>query len=287
MCPPEPSPPCRLCSAPCWEVQAGAVALSWPRWLSPWGPSAEKGKGWVGGAGTPRAGRGRWGGAGSLLTPSDVLMGESLKRTLRHSSGHTARSSSGRICSSCCPLSTPRHLTVLRAQPGGGQQGSAPSQHRAAGLRGLSGGTHIREKPLSCSQAVTSAGGESGSRLGGLSWSGGQRQGTGGWPPATPSWCWGGWGGQGGCLPGRGSASPRGPAPAPGAPGRCRGRSLSVPCCPAPATTSAAGPAPGDSGDSAGLGGGRRTLGRQGGGSPLPAPQGGTPRLLPAGRLPS
>lgn len=51
-----------------------------------------------------------WGGS---LTPRDVLMGDSLKRTRRHSSGHTACSSAGLICSSCCPVSTPRHRTVL------------------------------------------------------------------------------------------------------------------------------------------------------------------------------
>lgn len=64
-------------------------------------------------------------------TPRDVLTEESLKRTRRHSSGQTARSSSGVICSSWWPDSTPRHLTVLGtdrqtvrgwgglAQPGG------------------------------------------------------------------------------------------------------------------------------------------------------------------------
>lgn len=40
--------------------------------------------------------------------------------------------------------------------------------------------TYIREKPLSMSQAVTSAGEELGCRVGGLSWSEGQREGTSG-----------------------------------------------------------------------------------------------------------
>lgn len=55
-----------------------------------------------------------WGIWGVSLTPRDVLTEESLKRTRRHSSGHTARSSAELICSNWYPVSTPRHRTVLR-----------------------------------------------------------------------------------------------------------------------------------------------------------------------------
>lgn len=62
--------------------------------------------------GEPRGGEGArdWG----TLTPRDILTEESLKRTRRHSSGQMACSSIGLICSSWCPVSTPRHRTVLR-----------------------------------------------------------------------------------------------------------------------------------------------------------------------------
>lgn len=77
---------------------------------------------------------------------------------------------------------------------GGGQgsAGLAPTpRYTQPGLggQGGSGTTYILEKPLSISQAVTSAGGELSRRLGGLSWGGTQGEGTWGglWslpPPA-------------------------------------------------------------------------------------------------------
>lgn len=186
-------------------------------------------------------------------TPRDVLTEESLKRTRRHSSGQTACSSSGVICSSWWPDSTPRHLTVLGtdrqtvrgrgglAQPGGV---TPPRGGHALGTRGAA---HIREKPLSFSQAVTSAGEEPMCRLGGLTWEGGQRE-RGWWgdpctPPPGAVGVEEARGGPGGDPPG--SSRPRAPA----APGCCWGRSPCAPCCSAPATTSSAGPAPRAGGD--------------------------------------
>lgn len=114
------------------------------------------------------------------LTPRDVLMGDSLKRTLRHSSGQTPRSSAGLICSSSWPGRTPSVLTVLGGRAGVSRAGPHPQIHPAGfgGGQGGSGTTYILEKPLSISQAVTSAGEELSRRLGGLSWRGTQGEGT-------------------------------------------------------------------------------------------------------------
>lgn len=106
----DPSPP----GQPGAEEESGAGGPSPPEasWagegaqgqgsLSPGDGEGPKAPRWVGGTG--------WG----SLTPRDVLMGDSLKRTLLHSSGQTPRSSSGLICSSSCPCSTPKLRTVLR-----------------------------------------------------------------------------------------------------------------------------------------------------------------------------
>lgn len=109
---------------------------------------------------------------------------------------------------------------------------------------GAQGTTYIREKPLSTSQAVTSAGEELGCRVGGLSWSGDKgRRHRGGLPLLVGAAEKGGE---------RGSPPVWRCAQAPGgAPGCYQGR---VPCPlahPAPATISSAGPRPrrGDKGD--------------------------------------
>lgn len=127
---------------------------AWPRWFSPWGRSAEKGmrEGSVCGGTSAGWGEGTWlrvrkcrAGVGvrgwESLTPREVLMGDSLKRTLRHSSGQTSRSSSGLICSSSWPGSTPRVRTVLR-RGDRDEPGSPPPSHgprRVLAGRGLEG----------------------------------------------------------------------------------------------------------------------------------------------------
>lgn len=63
-----------------------------------------------------------------------------MKRTLRHSSGQTSRSSAGLICSSSWPGSTPRVRTVLR---GGTGVSRAPT--RVLGGRGSADHLHPRE----------------------------------------------------------------------------------------------------------------------------------------------
>ena len=96
-----------------------------------------------------------------------------MKRTLLHSSGHTARSSAAVICSSCCPLSTPRQRTVL--WDGGGVRWGAGGRFLGGGKNGGGGqgATHSGAKPLSFSHAVTSAGEDPMCSEGGLPWGGG------------------------------------------------------------------------------------------------------------------
>lgn len=126
--------------------------------------------------------------------------------------------------------------------PGSARGVTPPTGGHALGTQGTA---HIREKPLSFSQAVTSAGEEPMCRLGGLTWEGGQRERGWGGDPRTPLRVLLVWRRHGGDPPG--SSCPRAPA----APGCCWGRSPCAPCCSAPATTSSAGPAPRAGGDNA------------------------------------
>lgn len=106
-------------------------------------PQGQPGVGRGRGAGCPEMGGGTRVG---VLTPRDVLIGDSLKRTLRHSSGQTPRSSSGLICSRSCPRSTPRVRTVLGGGTGG-EPGSPPAPNGPRRVLGWGGGSREHLHP--------------------------------------------------------------------------------------------------------------------------------------------
>lgn len=98
------------------------------------------------------------------LTAMDDLTACSWKKTLPPSSGHTVLISLLFIPKSCCPVSTPRLLTVLCKKRDKTESNSCNTTYSECKHKPVCDSveniTHILEKPLYSSQACTSAGEE-------------------------------------------------------------------------------------------------------------------------------